>query len=86
MSLPPRIRGQWQASTTANKGYKEGGHNIGVNKATGQIHLEINGLATPQSSEAARICKEDLNEVVTSFLQDKSALERGLFDKENTLP
>ena len=33
-----------------------------------------------------RICKEDLNEVVTSFLQDKTVLERGLFDKENTLP
>ncbi|MHB1115807.1 DEAD/DEAH box helicase [Sideroxydans sp.] len=67
-------------------GYQEGGHNIGVNKDTGQIHLEINGLATPHSSEATRICKEDLNEVVTSFLQEKTVLERGLFDKENTLP
>ena len=27
-----------------------------------------------------------MNEVVTSFLQDKTVLERGLFDKENTLP
>ena len=68
------------------EGYKDGGHNIGVNKDTGQIHVEINGLATPQSPEATRICKEDLNEVVTSFLQDKTVLERGLFDKENTLP
>jgi hypothetical protein len=67
-------------------GYAMGGHNIGVNKDTGEIHIEINGLATPQSPEATRICKEDLNEVVTSFLQDKTALERGLFDKENTLP
>jgi len=66
--------------------YKVGGHNIGVNKDTGQIHLEINGLTTPQTPEATRICKEDLNEVVTSFLQDKTVLERGLFDKENTLP
>ncbi|OYZ85609.1 MAG: DEAD/DEAH box helicase, partial [Halothiobacillus sp. 24-54-40] len=33
-----------------------------------------------------RICREDLNEVVTSFLQDKTVLERGLFDQENTLP
>ena len=67
-------------------GYKEGGHNMGVNKDTGQIHVEINGLTTPQTPEATRICKEDLNEVVTSFLQDKTVLERGLFDKENTLP
>ena len=48
--------------------------------------MEINGLTTPQTPEATRICKEDLNEVVTSFLQDKTTLERGLFDKENTLP
>lgn len=57
-----------------------------MNETTGQFHVEINGLTTPQSTEATRICKEDLNEVVTSFLQDKTVLERGLFDKENTLP
>jgi superfamily II DNA or RNA helicase len=67
-------------------GYKEDGFNFGVNNETGQIHVEINGLTKPESPEATRICKEDLNEVVTSFLQDKTALERGLFDKENTLP
>ena len=67
-------------------GYREGGHNIGVNRDTGEIHVEINGLVKPESPEATRICKEDLNEVVTSFLQDKAALERGLFDQENTLP
>ncbi len=67
-------------------GYKDGGRNVGVNKDTGQIHVEINGLTTPQTPQATRICKDDLNEVVTSFLQDKATLERGLFDKENTLP
>lgn len=67
-------------------GYQSGGTNLGVNETTGQYHVEINGLTTPQSTEATRICKEDLNEVVTSFLQDKTVLERGLFDKENTLP
>lgn len=68
------------------QGYVPGRSNFGVNEASGQFHMEINGLSTPQSPEAARICKEDLNEVVTSFLQDKVALERGLFDTENTLP
>ena len=67
-------------------GYEASGYNLGVNTDTGQIHVEINGLTTPQSPEATRICKEDLNEVVTSFLQDKTALERGLFDKENLVP
>ncbi|MDE2402688.1 MAG: DEAD/DEAH box helicase [Burkholderiales bacterium] len=68
------------------EGYQPGGRNVGVNEATGQYHVEINGLAKPGTPEATRICKEDLNEVVTSFLQDKTTLERGLFDQENTLP
>jgi len=82
----PKNQGPKEGFDYGKDGYQEGCHNIGVNKDTGQIHLEINGLATPQSPEATRICKEDLNEVVTSFLQDKTALERGLFDQENTLP
>ena len=67
-------------------GYQQGSTNVGVNEATGQYHVEINGLTTPQSKEASRICKEDLNEVVTTFLQDKTSLEQGLFDKEHVLP
>lgn len=82
----PKNAGEKKGFDYGEEGYKEGGTNIGVNKDTGQIHVEINGLATPQTPEATRICKEDLNEVVTSFLQDKTTVERGLFDKENTLP
>jgi superfamily II DNA or RNA helicase len=82
----PKNMGEKDGFDYGEDGYKVDGHNIGVNTDTGQIHVEINGLTTPQSPEATRICKEDLNEVVTSFLQDKIALERGLFDKENTLP
>ncbi len=82
----PKNTGPKDGFDYGEDGYKEGDHNVGVNAGTGQIHVEINGLATPQTPEATRICKEDLNEVVTSFLQDKTALERGLFDKENTLP
>ncbi len=82
----PKNTGPKDGFDYGESGYQDGGHNMGVNKETGQIHVEINGLATPKSLEATRICKEDLNEVVTSFLQDKIVLERGLFDKENTLP
>jgi len=67
-------------------GYQKDAPNVGINKETGEIHLEIKGLKMPQSPEAIRICKEDLNELITSFLQDTPTLERGLFDKENTLP
>lgn len=82
----PRNAGPKEGFDYGEQGYKENGHNVGVNTGTGEVHVEINGLATPQSPEATRICKEDLNEVVTSFLQDKTVLERGLFDKENTVP
>ena len=82
----PKNTGPKPGFDYGDDGYKGGGHNVGVNTGTGQIHVEINGLTTPQTPEATRICKEDLNEVVTSFLQDKTALERGLFDKENLAP
>ena len=82
----PKNTGPKPGFDYGDDGYKDGGHNVGVNTGTGQIHVEINGLTTPQTPEATRICKEDLNEVVTSFLQDKTALERGLFDKENLAP
>jgi hypothetical protein len=67
--------------------YGEGGYdpnktNIGFNEDTGRIQIEIKGLAEPKSEEAKRICREDLNEVIATFVQDKRSLERGLFDSE----
>ncbi|HEF4840353.1 TPA: DEAD/DEAH box helicase family protein [Burkholderia vietnamiensis] len=67
--------------------YGEGGYdpdrcNIGVNEQTGAYQIEIKGLAEPKSKEATRICQEDLNEVIAAFVQDKSTIERGLFDEE----
>lgn len=82
----PKNVGEMAGFDYGEKGYQEGGKNLGVNAATGQVHVEIGGLAMPSSSEATRICREDLNEVITTFIQDKTVLERGLFDKENTLP
>lgn len=67
--------------------YGEGGYdpdkcNVGFNEASGQFQIEIKGLAEPKSPEAARICREDLNEVIAAFVQEKSTIERGLFDPE----
>ena len=53
-----------------------------MNPETGQIQIEIKGLATPSSPEAQRICKEDLTELVATFVQDKATLEQGLFNEE----
>lgn len=63
-------------------GYDPAKTNVGVNEETGKFHIEINGLAEPKSEEATRICQEDLNEVIASFVQDKTTIERGLFDEE----
>ncbi len=63
-------------------GYDSNKCNVGFNEQTGQFQIEIKGLAEPKSNEAARICQEDLNEVTAAFVQDKTAIERGLFDEE----
>ena len=63
-------------------GYDPNGTNVGFNSSTGQFQIEINGLVEPKSKDAQRICQEDLNEVITAFVQDKTSLERGLFDEE----
>jgi superfamily II DNA or RNA helicase len=67
--------------------YGEGGYdpakcNVGFSEETGKFQIEIKGLAEPKSAEAKRICTQDLNEVIAAFVQDKPAIERGLFDPE----
>ncbi len=67
--------------------YGEGGYdptksNVGFNDVAGQFQIEIKGLSEPKSEAAQRICERDLNEVIAAFVQDKNALERGLFDQE----
>jgi len=63
-------------------GYNPDKSNVGFNHETGQVQIEIKGLVEPKSKEATRICQEDLNEVIATFIQDKTAIERGLFDDE----
>jgi superfamily II DNA or RNA helicase len=67
-------------------GYDPATTNVGYNPATGAIQLEIKGLAEPKSKEVERICREDLNELVTAFVQDKPSLEKGLFAGEELVP
>jgi len=63
-------------------GYDPTKCNVGVNEQTGKYEIEIKGLTVPKSKEATRICQEDLNEVIAAFVQDKTSIERGLFDEE----
>ncbi len=67
--------------------YGEGGYqpdkcNVGFNEERSTFQIEIKGLTEPKSEEATRICQQDLNEVIAAFVQDKTAIERGLFDQE----
>ncbi|EPL8300838.1 TPA: DEAD/DEAH box helicase [Klebsiella pneumoniae] len=76
-----------ESGPTPGFDYGDGGYdpdscNFGVNEQTGTYQIEIKGLAELKSKEAARICQEDLNEVIAAFVQDKPAIERGLFDEE----
>jgi superfamily II DNA or RNA helicase len=63
-------------------GYHPDKENVGFNQETGQFQIEIKGLTMPTSETAKRICREDLNEVIAAFVQDKPTIERGLFDEE----
>lgn len=81
-TFTPKDRGPIEDFDYGPGGYQEGQTNVGFNEERGQFHFEINGLVEPKSEEAVRICQEDLNEVITQFVQDKTALERGMFDEE----
>ena len=63
-------------------GYDPNKANVGFNEEQGSFQIEIKGLKEPKSKEGKRICQEDLNEVITAFVQDKTTIERGLFDEE----
>lgn len=64
------------------EGYDPAKCNVGFNEASGQFQIEIKGLAEPKSPDAIHICQHDLNEVIAAFVQDKTNVERGLFDPE----
>jgi hypothetical protein len=63
-------------------GYDPGKCNVGFNEQTGRFQIEIKGLTQPKSEEAARVCQEDLNEVIAAFVQDKIAVEQGVFKED----
>jgi superfamily II DNA or RNA helicase len=63
-------------------GYQRERTNVGYDERTGQFDIEIKGVAEPKTPYGKRTIKEDLNELTASFVQDKQAIERGLFDTE----
>jgi hypothetical protein len=82
INFTPKNQGPQEGYDYGEGGYDPNGKNIGVNTETGQYHIELKGLAQPESAEAKRICEEDLNEVITAFVQDTRIMAKGLFDEE----
>ena len=78
----PKASGPREGFDYGEEGYNTGRCNVGFNETSGQGEIEITGLAEPRSQEAKRICQEDLNALTAAFLQDKTSVERGLFDEE----
>ena len=78
----PKASGPREGFDYGEEGYNADRCNVGFNETSGQGEIEITGLAEPQSQEAKRICQEDLNALTAAFLQDKTSIERGLFDEE----
>ncbi|MGD1016948.1 MAG: DEAD/DEAH box helicase [Roseiarcus sp.] len=81
-NFTPKNAGPIEGFNYGEGGYDHEKTNVGFNEATGEFHMEVKGLVTPQSPEATRICREDINEVIAAFVQDKTTAERGLFDEE----
>jgi hypothetical protein len=81
----PKNAGPQPGFDYGENGYQEGRTNVGIDETNGRINIEIAGL-NEVGPEAARICREDLNDVIAAFVQDKETVSRGLFDTENTLP
>ena len=78
----PKDAGPKEGFDYGPDGYQEGRTNVGFSEERGQFHFELKGLVEPTTPEARRVCEQDINEVITSFIQDKQAIERGLFDQE----
>ena len=78
----PKASGPREGFDYGEEGYNPDRCNVGFNETSGQGEIEIKGLAEPGSQEAKRICREDLNELTAAFLQDRTSIERGLFDEE----
>ena len=64
------------------EGYDPNKCNVGFDQKNGKFQIEIKGLVTPKSKEGQRVCREDLNEVIAAYVQDKTTIERGMFDEE----
>ena len=52
-----------------------------------QYQIKIKGLIDPTTEKAKQACKNDINDIIASFVKDRNTLEKGLFtDPEDLVP
>lgn len=62
------------------EGYDPARTNIGVSDGPQAAYqIEIRGLIEPTTEKAKQACRDDINDIIASFVQDRSTVEKGLF-------
>jgi superfamily II DNA or RNA helicase len=61
-------------------GYQPQQTNVGMSDGPRAAYqIEIKGLIEPTTVKAKQVCQDDINDLIASFVQDKTTIERGLF-------
>ena len=67
-------------------GYDPEGTNVGFSEGPqGAYQIEIKGLIEPTTEKAKQACRDDINDIIASFVQDRATVEKGLFTPEEDL-
>ena len=61
-------------------GYNPEKTNVGISsEPSAPIQIEIMGLSEPDSDEAKKACENDIDAIITDFINDRSTIEQGVF-------
>ena len=61
-------------------GYDPKRTNVGLSEgAQASFQIEIKGLIEPTTERAKQVCRDDLTDLIATFVQDKRTMERSLF-------
>lgn len=61
-------------------GYDPSRSNVGMSEGPqAAFQIEIKGLIEPTTEKAKQACRDDINDIIASFVQDRNTIEKGLF-------
>jgi len=68
------------------EGYDHERTNVGMGEGPqAPFQIEIKGLIEPTSDKAKQACEDDINDIIASFVQDRTTIEKGLFTEPEEL-